>query len=314
MGWLARLFGAEKKEERPQTGHGPKIGDINILECCIGQRGTGKSTYQCHRVFELVAENHGQVYVIGHSLGARLPKKLPKELGGHELPIEYHSSIKQLEAALYARPSKWHILAPPLDIKSDAYQDTCDDLIKFSIQLSEQLRERAYKREHPVASRVQAASAARDYTGLRAPCIAIIVDEGIAIESAAAGRVNDKVGKAKKDWFLKWVYSLRHYHTALFYAIQNPTARNWQLLSEATRVVVFRVKHQWAINAVQAAGGTHREMREVRRLKPHHYIALGEDSTLADDDEDEVDTSGDDGEDSEDVRSDSADNADAVSQ
>ena len=91
----------------------PKIGEWNILEASIGQRGMGKSTYQCRRVWELTREAGG-AYVIGHSLGARLPERLPKELGGHELPITYHHTIAELERGLRRKPDRWHILAPPL--------------------------------------------------------------------------------------------------------------------------------------------------------------------------------------------------------
>lgn len=266
---------------------GPAIGTINVLEATIGQRGMGKSTYQCHRVWELVHENHGQVYVIGHSLGARLPDKLPPELGGHELPIEYHATVASIAQAISERPHRWHILAPPIDLEGKlAHRDSCDDLIKWSVRFTDTLKERAFTREHPIKGRLPA-GVARKYDGIKCPALAIIVDEGIAIKSAQAGTVSGKAARADKDWFLEWIYSLRHQHTALFYAIQNATARNWQLLSEATRVVVFRVKHQWAINAVQAAGGTHKEMKAVRRLKPHEYIALGEDPALADFDEDD---------------------------
>ena len=271
-----------------KKNYGPPIGSVNVLEATIGQRGMGKSTYQCFRVHELVRQYQGHAYVIGHSLGARLPKELPAELGGHVLPIVYHNSVESVARGVSESPTKWHILAPPIDLTGRAGpQDSVDDLIAWSIQFSDALRERAYQREHPIKGALRS-GVARDYTGIQCPAIILIVDEGIAMEAAGAKGTGTKT-QAKKDWFLRWIYSLRHYHTALFYAIQNATARNWQLLSEATRVVVFRVKHQWAINAVQAAGGTHAEMAAVRKLQPHEYIALGEDPTLADDyEEDET--------------------------
>jgi hypothetical protein len=273
-------------DKPPKTGHGPKIGTVNLLECTLGQRGMGKSTYQCARARDLVREYHGQAYVIGHSLGARLPMSLPPELGGGELPIEYHATIDELDRALRARPTKWHILAPPLSIDrpSETYvQDTCDDLIKYSIRLSESLRKRAYERAHPIKSILK--DSARRYDGLPCPAVIIVVDEGVAFQSASTGK--DKKSRKDRDWFLEWIYSLRHYHTALLYAIQNPSARSWLLLAEATRVIVFRVKHQWALNAINAAGGTRRETRAARKLAPHDYIALGEDPTLADDDDED---------------------------
>lgn len=300
------------KDQRPQTGHGPKIGEINILEATIGQRGMGKSTYQCSRVFDLVRANKGQVYVIGHSLGARLPEKLPPELGGHVLPIEYHASVESIAKAITERPTNWHILAPPIDLEGKlVHRDSCDDLIKWSVRFTDSLKERAYLREHPLKGRLPR-GIARKYDGIACPCVAMIVDEGIALKSAQSGTTTGRKAREDKDWFLEWIYSLRHQHTALFYAIQNATARNWQLLSEATRVVVFRVKHQWAINAVQAAGGTRREMRAVKRLEPHEYIALGEDAALADDDDPELDPIDEADEESLDVRSDPPDGSDAV--
>jgi hypothetical protein len=274
------------KKPDPQKPIGPIVGEWNYLEATIGQRGMGKSTHQCLRALELVKQAQGQCYVIGHSLGARLPRKLPTQLGGHELPLEYHRTIQDLDKALRARPAKWHILAPPLltDTKrnNEIARATCDDLIRYSIRLSESLRERAYAREHPLEIR---RPVVRNYDGLHVPAIVILVDEGIAVESAGGSK--SKTGLQARDWFLEWIYSLRHLHTALLYAIQNATARNWQILSEATSVYVFRVKHQWAINAVQAAGGTHREMKAVRKLEPHRFVLLGSDPALADDPDDE---------------------------
>lgn len=270
---------------------GPVVGQWNVLEATIGQRGMGKSTWQCKRAMDLVREAGGHCYVIGHSLGARLPVRLPDEYGGQTLPIVYHRTMKELDAGLRKAPASWHILAPPLPLlltqaeREQLVQATCDDLIHYSVQLSQQLRDRAYDREHQYELRGKKGT--RDYNGLKCPAIVIIVDEGIAVESAGKG--DDKKTRGARDWFLQWIYSLRHLHTALLYAIQNATARNWQLLSEATAVVVFRVKHQWAINAVQAAGGSRAEMLAVRKLEPHEHILLGEDETLADDYDDQGD-------------------------
>lgn len=272
---------------------GPVVGQWNVLEATIGQRGMGKSTWQCKRAMDLVHEAKGHALVIGHSLGARLPTKLPEEYGGQTLPIVYHRTIKELDAGLRKQPASWHILAPPLPLllsqaeRESLVQATCDDLIHYSVQLSQGMRDRAYEREHPFELRSKKGT--RDYNGIKCTAVIIIVDEGIAVESAGKG--DDKKTRGARDWFLQWIYSLRHLHTALLYAIQNATARNWQLLSEATAVVVFRVKHQWAINAVQAAGGSRAEMLAVRKLEPHEHILLGEDATLADDYEEDVEES-----------------------
>lgn len=275
---------------------GPPIGTVNVLEATIGQRGMGKSSLQCKRALELVRLAKGQAFVVGHSLGARLPRKLAPELGGDVLPLEYHRTIAELDKGLHARPANWHILAPPLllDATPEQIAATCDDLIYYTIRLSDSLRDRAYAREHPLE--LGGKGTARNYDGIQCPMVIIIVDEGIAIESAGKG--GDKKSLRKKDWFLEWIFSLRHLHTALLYAIQNASSRSWEILAEATRVIVFRVKHQWAINAVQAAGGTRREMRAVRKLLPHEYIVLGEDPSLADD-LDELDEAADEGDDDE---------------
>lgn len=284
-------FWTTKPHETAKPNLGPEVGTFNVLEVTLGQRGEGKSSWQCHRARELVRLASGQAFVIGHSLGARLPKSLPAELGGGTLPIEYHRSIESLDKGLHARPANWHIFAPPLRLimtakqRSELVQQTCDDLIKYSAHLSQALRDRAYDREHPLEMKT---AAARDYDGIKCPVVIVIVDEGIAIESAGKG--DDKSSRDKRDWFLEWIYSLRHFHTALLYAIQNPSARNWHLLSEATAVYLFRIRHQWALNEAQAAGASRAEIKLVRKFPKgsHRMLEVGADPTLQDDYEDEL--------------------------
>lgn len=283
-------------DAKKPTTKGVPIGEVNVLEVTLGQRGMGKSTKQCARAREL-AEEYGGAYVIGHSLGARLPKKLPDEFGGGTLPIEYHSTIDELDRALHKRPANWHVLAPPIadgltpDEKESIERASCDDLIRYTMRLSQALRDAAYQRAHPgkvakswLGSLVDwlmggakgpalGRRKIRDYDGLLVRPIILVIDEGVAVESASTGQRS----KGQDKWFLEWIYSLRHLHTALLYAIQNPTARNWQLLSESTRVTVFYVKHQWALNAIQAAGGTSYEMKLARRLPPYESIELLDD-------------------------------------
>lgn len=263
-------------EQRPQTGQGPTVGSVNVLEAALGQRGKGKSSEQCHRARELVHE-YGGAYVIGHSLGARLPRSLPPELGGGELPIEYHFHIDELDKGIRARPMNWHIIAPPPlgDPKRGKVRvSSADDMIGYSMRLSQSLRDRAYDRAKLRRDRPLLEPKIRNYDGLPCPPIIVIVDEGIAVKAANTSKgAKDKLGQ---DWFFEWLISLRHMHTVLLYSIQNPSARSWYLMSEATEIKAFYIRHQWALNAVQAAGATSDQIQEIRSLEPHEYVTIND--------------------------------------
>jgi hypothetical protein len=97
--------------------------------------------------------------VIGHSLGARLPERLPDEFGGATLPISYHATIAKLDRALRRHPERWHILAPPLPHEWGAAAgveepETADDVLDYSVRLSAASRLRAYRKEHPIMGRI----------------------------------------------------------------------------------------------------------------------------------------------------------------
>jgi len=253
---------------------GPLVGSINVLEVTLGQRGKGKSSHQCARAVELVRE-YGGAHVIGHSLGARLPRVLPAELGGGELPIEYHFHIRELDKAMRARPNKWHIIAPPPlgDPKRGKVPvSTADELIDYSMRLSQSLRDRAYDRAKLRRERPILEPKIRNYEGLPCTPVIVIIDEGIAVKAANTSKgARDRLGQ---DWFFEWLISLRHMHTVLLYSVQNPSARSWYLMSEATEIDVFYIRHQWALNAVQAAGATSEQLLEIRRLPPHEYVLI----------------------------------------
>jgi hypothetical protein len=262
MGWLAELFG-----RKPSNGNrkAPTIGTWNHLESSLGQRGMGKSTHQALRAWELCKEAGG-AYVIGHSLGGRLPTKLPAEYGGMELPIVYHETIAALDRGLRRHPGKWHILAPPIHLDSE---ETADDLIRYVIRFSRAIRKKAWERAHPFGMR--GARLWRDnvnHEGVECTPIVLLIDEGIAVESAGSSR------KDKNTWFLKFLYSLRHLHVALLYAIQDASARSWRLLEQSTTLWVFAVRHQWALQSIQAAGASRDEIDQVRRLRKYDFVKI----------------------------------------
>lgn len=239
----------------------PTIGKVDVLEASIGKRGMGKSTWQCSRVEDLCRE-YGGAYVIGHSLGARLPRRLPPALhGGMELPITYHETIKSLERGVRKHPDRWHVLAPPI---TRAERDTADDLLKFAIRFSDSLRKAAWNRAHPL----KLWKPTVNYEEIACPPIIVIIDEGIAIEAAGVSRKEDN------RWFLELLYSLRHYHIALLYAIQDASARSWRVLEQATTINAFRVTHRWALQALEAAGASPEEVDRIRHLPPHEHVEL----------------------------------------
>jgi hypothetical protein len=246
----------------------PLIGDWNHLEASIGARGMGKSTHQCYRALQLSREAHG-AYVIGHSLGARLPRKLPADLGGDTLPLEYHTTLARLERGIRQRPQKWHILAPPLAgdghrVDPSGEPATADALLHFAVRLSTGVRRAAWTKQHPLRWWKPNV----DYGDTRAVPIIVIIDEGIAIEAASTTK------KEQNKWFLEMIYSLRHLHVALLYAIQNSNARSWQILEQSTRIHCFRITHEWALNSLRAAGATMDEMERIKNLPRYQHVEL----------------------------------------
>ncbi len=262
MGWFSGAPPIPKPPEGDPKPGPPPIGDVNILEAAVGQRGTGKSTLLAERAYDLSILYRG-AYVLGHSLGARLPRKLPD---GTELPLEYHQTLKKLEQGLRRHPSKWHILAPPQSM-ADSDRDTADDLLRFTVRLSEQIRRDAWRRANPVSLKSWNSNTPMD--GIPATPIIVVIDEGIAIEAA---------GPAKKEanrWFFEFLFSIRHYHIALLYSIQDPTARSWQVLNQATDIHVFNMRHRYAIEAIRAAGATDDEMTAIAALPTPRQLKEG---------------------------------------
>lgn len=255
---------AEQSITQPAPPSAPEIGKWNHLEASIGAREMGKSTWQCKRALDLSREAGG-AYVIGHSLGARLPMRLPTELGGAELPITYYETIAKLEAGLRRHPDRWHILAPPLPGESKAAKrDTADDLLLFATRFSTALRKAAWQRTHPLRWWRPNVN----YTGVHCTPIIVIVDEGIAVDAAGPSR------KDANKWFLEFLFSLRHLHLALLWAIQDATSRSWRVLEQASEIYAFRIRHAWALQSIQAAGATVDEIDRIRALPKHEHVKL----------------------------------------
>lgn len=234
------------------------IGDMNRLAVLIGARGQGKSTWGAY--LALRWQREAGAYVIGHSLGGRLPRRLPAELGGAELPIVYHETLAKLRSGLHWRPAKWHILAPP---PGRSHGATADDLLHFAQELSDTIRKRYWEGKHFGAWKHNA-----NHEDVNAPPIVVIIDEGIAVEGAGVSRKEDN------RWFLEFIISLRHLHIGLIWSQQDPTARSWRILEQATDLYVFREHHQWALNALRAAGASEEQLEIIRALKPHHHLHI----------------------------------------
>lgn len=257
----------------PERTEWPTVGDVDICEASIGARGHGKSTHQCVRVFELWREMGG-AYVIGHSFGQRLPARLPPRVyGGAELPITYHRSIDQLQKGIARHPNRWHIIGPPMkeeDPQPHLPRSSADDLLKYAMRLSRSIRERAWKKAHPGRALFTAGHKMK-FDGLRCPPIIVIIDEGIAVGAAAAG---DRGQRQDNDWFKEFLFSLRHCHIVLLYAIQEPTARSWRVIEQSTAIHVFKLRHEWALNAVRAAGASMEQLEEIRALQKYEHVTL----------------------------------------
>ncbi len=241
----------------------PRIGTWNHLEASVGARGSGKSTDQCERADEL-AHEAGGAYIIGHSLGQRLPERF---LDGRKIPIVYHQTIANLARGLQRHPEKWHVLAPALPEEGGPPLDkreSADDLIKYVIRLSSSIRKRAWQNANPWKF-WRAGTRTLD---IPCPPIILVIDEGIAVDAAGKGkRESDK-------WFLEFVYGLRHHHVAMLYAIQEPTARSWRVIEASTALHVYQLRHEWALQAIRAAGADDVMMERIRNLDIYEHVTI----------------------------------------
>lgn len=246
------------------------IGEVDDLEVLIGQRGTGKSTYMVHRARQL-QRSYGGAYVLGHSLGRRLPSKIPAELGGGTVPLQYHLDLKEVQKGMRSHPDRWHILAPPLSLEMPAayyrerFRETADDLIAYAVRLSTQLRMAAWRRENPWSLRRNIAKI--DFTGVPCTPIILMIDEGVAVEGATQSKTKEE-GREFKEW----LFSLRHLHTALLWSIQDPTARGWHILGQATWLRIFHTKHEYALQAIRAAGAEEEDLDDIEDLYAYEHV------------------------------------------
>jgi hypothetical protein len=142
--------------------------------------------------------------------------------------------------------------------------ETADDLIHFAVRLSTATRKSAWQRQHPF----QIWKPNVNYSDTRCVPIVLMIDEGIAIEAASTTK------KEANKWFLQFLYSIRHMHIAFLYAIQNSNARSWQILEQSTEIHVFSIKHEWAINALRAAGATEEELERIRTQGKFQHVTL----------------------------------------
>lgn len=256
----------------PRTDR-PQIGTVDGLEVYLGARGSGKSVSMCARAEELRRE-YGGAYIIGHSIGQRLPARLPPGVGdGGVLPVSYHRSIDQLDRAIRRYPERWHVIAPPL-VDEDAHPDlprsSADDLIRYAVRLSKAIRDRAWQAAHPLRGLLGVPQRAQ-YTGLPAPPVIVLIDEGVAVAGAAGGMRGKGEGT---DWFREVLISLRHLHVVILYCAQGATMRSWHLLEQATAIHVYQTRHQYALSALGAAGATPEELERIQALPLYEYLTI----------------------------------------
>lgn len=249
----------DPKARAPEAppARGVPIGSLDVLEAFVGARGQGKSTFLCQQVADLV-EDVGGAYVIGHSMGARLPERLPD---GPRLPIDYHENVDAMARALRRNPNRWHIVA--------SSTQPADPVIHYARRLSHSMREGIWRREHPL----RPFNDTRRLDGKPMIPIVVIIDEGIAVD-AADGR-GGSAGHEETKWFRAWLFSLRHEHIAVFYAIQNANARSYLVIDQATAVHAFKTRHEWALSAIRAgAGATQEQLERIRSLPRYERLTF----------------------------------------
>ncbi len=237
---------------------GIPIGAMNNVKLILGLRGYGKSTYCAHDA--LTMQGATGAYVIGHSLGARFPANLPD---GTSVPVDFYPSIEKLKIGLRRNPTRIAILVG----------GNGDEVIRYARELSFEIRRRAYYREHGWARALtKPFNNLRQMDGIVARPIIVIVDEGVAM-SMNLGKTGSRREENKE--FREAIYGARHEHIGYLFQIQDPNAIGPVLQTQATNYVVFRIEHQWALNAIGAMGATREDIQEIRNLEVGEYVEFG---------------------------------------
>jgi len=238
--------------------NGLPIGEMNDVELILGLRGYGKSTYCASRALILQAATGA--YVIGHSLGARFPNRLPD---GTPVPLDFYPTIEKLDAGLRRNPNRIAILVG----------GNGDEVIKYARRLSMAIRKKAYYQERGYAMALfKPWNTLRPMDGIVARPIVVIIDEGVAL-GMNLGKTSAKNTETKD--FREAIYGARHEHIAYLFQIQDPNAIGPALQTQASRYIVFRLEHEWALNAVRAAGASREDLQEIRDLELGEYIEFG---------------------------------------
>jgi hypothetical protein len=239
---------------------GIPIGELNCIELVLGDRGQGKSTYCIDKAMSLAYATGG--YVIGHSLGARFPEKLPD---GTPTPIDYYPSIQKLDEGLKTKSDRIAVL-----VGGDG-----DALLRYARSLSVSIRKRAYYRENGwIWALLKPWTPLSKMNGIVARPVIVIIDEGVAL-SMNLGKTGAKSVESKE--FRESIYGARHEHIAYLFQIQDPNAIGAALQTQATRYVVFHIGHQWALNAVGSMGATREDIVEIQELTVGEYVEFGPD-------------------------------------
>jgi hypothetical protein len=101
--------------------------------------------------------------------------------------------------------------------------------------------------------------------------VIVIIDEGVAVEGAIASKT-----RKKSNEFLQFLFSLRHMHIALVLA--DPGSQRAQLSAHVTgdEIDVHHTRHQYAINAIRAAGASEDELDAIQsdHGSPYDYVTI----------------------------------------
>jgi hypothetical protein len=70
------------------------------------------------------------------------------------------------------------------------------------------------------------------------------------------------------------LFSLRHMHIALYWCLQDPNAKTYMMMSQATLIHVHHTQHQYAVNAIRAAGATELELEQIAELHGFEHVTI----------------------------------------
>lgn len=211
----------------------PDVRSVNEAIVCLGLSEMGKSTYAVERALRF--QRRYGAYVLAHDPGSGVPDQLPDR---RRIVVHRHESIEDCRKALLVSPGGVHAIGT-----MDA-----SEVIAFAKQVALDSRRQWTKPGEPE----------------RGFPVVLIIDEAVACASANPRRVG-------QDLLDLWVRR-RHHHVVPIITGQSSKMVNYELMSQAREIVLFRLHGERAFAVLREVNVSEELLEKCKNLKPHRFL------------------------------------------